>query len=65
MVTANVINTTKEYKWRLECGNKHSEWSTHYEGVLTHKFNGQLYAYATQYWDGVLPTEVVFKIVEQ
>ncbi len=65
MIKANFINTEKEFKWRLEYGVKYSEWCSYYQGILTWKApDGCLYGLATAYWDGTLPIEKPFKIVE-
>ena len=64
-VIAQVINTTKEFKWRLVKGDEHSEWTRHYAGILCHQFkDGKIYCYLTDYWNnGVLPTEQPFEII--
>ncbi len=64
-VKVEVINTAKEHKWRLVSGSEKSEWTGYYEGVLTHRFSdGRLIGYATDYWNGTLPVESPFEIVE-
>ena len=64
-VSVRFINTEREFKWRLEDANEESEWSSHYSGILTHKFkNGRTFAVATYYWESILPIEVPFEIVE-
>lgn len=66
LITIDFINTTKEAKWRMRSpSGETSQWSSYYEGVLTHRFsNGILYGLATDYWDGVLPTWKPFTIHE-
>ncbi len=65
-VTACVVNTAKEFKWRLEIGEEVSEWYQRYSGLLTHKFsNGRTYGFSTQYFEGTaMPIEVPFEIVK-
>jgi hypothetical protein len=64
-VIAQIINTTKEFKWRLVKGKEHSEWTSHYSGICRHKFkDGKTYCYLTAYWDdGILPIETPFEII--
>lgn len=65
-VTVEVIDTAQEFKWRLMFGETAiSPFTSYYEGILTAKWRGVTYAYATDYWNGVLPTEKVFIIKEQ
>jgi hypothetical protein len=61
-IVVDFVNTTKEAKWRLRAGDAASEWDSYYVGVHTFTFKNILYGYATQYWDGVLPTETPFII---
>lgn len=62
-VDAEIINTEKEFKWRLKKGREVSRWSTHYAGVLVHRFsNGEFWALATDYWAGSLPVETPFQL---
>jgi hypothetical protein len=67
-IIVDVVNTKNEYKWRLgqEVNGKikkRTEWTSHYEGILTIELdNGELWGYATDYWNGVLPTEIPFSI---
>lgn len=51
VVKAEVINTLREFSWRLVKGEEKSEWSKHYQGLLTHTFkNGRTFAYATAHY---------------
>lgn len=63
-VTVEIINTETCFQWRMSVGKYSTEWTRHYEGVLTlrSKKTNNLYAYATDYWLGTLPTETIFKI---
>lgn len=59
-VCVEVINTTEEFKWRLVVDSVASEWTKHYQEILTHMG----YAVCTAYWEGSLPIRelVPFKI---
>ncbi len=64
--TAEFINTNTEFKWRIVYGDETSKWSRHYDGLLVYKFSdGRTFGLATQYWEGSLPTEIPFEIIEQ
>jgi hypothetical protein len=61
IVYVDTINTKKEFKWRLRGKDWKTEWTSHYEGVLT---AAEMHiGYASAYWDGVLPIEIPFLIV--
>jgi hypothetical protein len=63
-VIGEVIDSSTEFKWRLTRGAESSIWERYYEGVLVHTFkNGETWAYATDYWSGVLPVYTPFQIV--
>lgn len=63
-VSVEFVDTPKEFKWRLTCGQENSPWSKHYSGLLVHKFiNGRTFAVATDYWSGVLPVQTPFEIL--
>jgi len=64
-IVIDFINTPKEAKWRMRSeSGETSEWSSYYEGILTHKFKNSLtYGLATDYWNGVLPTWKPFIII--
>lgn len=65
MIKAEFINTEKEFKWRLVYGNASSEWYSYYQGLLTWLApNGYLYGLASGYWEGTLPIEKPFQIIE-
>lgn len=55
-----VVNTSREFKWRLIVNSCASDWTKHYQGILTHMG----YAVCTAYWEGSLPIRelVPFKI---
>ena len=58
-----VIDNETEFKIRLVLGEEVSPWFKHYSSVHTHRFaNGELWGVATQYYEGVLPTETPFLI---
>lgn len=58
------INSKTEFKWRLKLGDEYSEYSSHYAGLLVHRFkDGRTFAVATGYWEGTLPVERPFQIV--
>ena len=67
-IIVEIIDSKEELKWRL-CQEVNSKivkwtpWTKYYEGILTIELdNGELWGYATDYWNGVLPTEIPFSI---
>ncbi len=64
-VLAEFVDNSKEFKWRLVKGKEKSKWYKHYEGILTYRFkDGELWGLVTCYWDGTLPSEKPFQIIE-
>jgi hypothetical protein len=62
-VELEVINTEKEFKWRLKKDKEYSPFTSQYDGILSHTFiNGETFYVAMGYWEGVLPIEKPFKI---
>lgn len=63
-VLVEIINTTTKFQWRMRIGKYTTNWTRYNEGVLTMRSpkTDNLYAYATDYWLGTLPTETIFKI---
>lgn len=61
-VTIEVVDTTKEFKFRMVYENEFSEYGS-YTTLLTHIFNGELWGCCSQYYDGVLPIMIPFKII--
>lgn len=59
VVTLEVVNSVKQFKWRIKVKGTWSRWSSHYPGILTHRG----VCYATAYWAGVLPHEQPFMVV--
>jgi hypothetical protein len=59
-----VENTIENFRWKLRSGKYETEWTSHYEGVLVLKTSDGTFGYATDYWNGSLPTEVPFQIIE-
>lgn len=66
-IQVQIEDLKNSYRWRLAYGNQDgwetSEWTSYYEGILKHTFsNGETWYYASDYWNGVLPTEKPFQI---
>lgn len=62
---AEFVNTREEFKWRMKWKNETSPWMDHFASILTCQFsNGETWALATSYWEGALPIEKPFRIVE-
>jgi len=58
VVTVEVVNTKKEFKWRLVVNGKKSDWTSYFQGILS--FEGWMVA--TAYWDGAFKEFVPFRI---
>jgi hypothetical protein len=61
-----VVDTEKEFKWRLVLDDEKSEWYSNYSGILVHIFkDGRKFACTTNYFAPQLP-EIpnCFQIVE-
>lgn len=66
-VTAEVINNSREFKWRLVIGEYSTHWTRTYSSILVIRSQetGKLYGYATDYWSGGgLPIEEPFMITQ-
>lgn len=53
--------------WRLSINEFHTDWTCHYEGlcVIASRVHPAVrFAYATPYWEGTLPVNVVFMIYD-
>lgn len=65
-VESEFSDTIDGLKWRLKKGTESSPWYRLYEGILTYTFkDGTKWGLVTAYWDGTLPAEVPFQIIEQ
>jgi hypothetical protein len=62
VITAEIKNTSKYFRWRLIGPSAKTEWDGDYEGILILKEGTRTFAYATDYWRGILPTEEPFEI---
>ena len=58
IVTVEIIDTEKEFKWRLIVNDNASPWTTYFQGILV--FMG--YGVATDYWNGAFEAMKPFKI---
>lgn len=62
-VVAEIIDSKKEFKWRLSKGKQHSPWFKCYDSILKFTFKeGDTWFLAMCYWEGCFPTETPFQI---
>lgn len=67
-IVAEIENSEEVFRWRLcrqfrEINLLRTGWTSYYEGILSLKVGEHIFAYATDYWKGTLPTEEPFEIV--
>jgi hypothetical protein len=63
-VELQISDTTEHFKWRLVSGEHETQWTGHYEGILTLVVGKRVFGVVTQYFDGDIKAEVPFEIVQ-
>lgn len=65
-IIVEISDTENGYFFRMrDRSYKHTtDWSCYFEGILTLTVGDRMFAYATNYWDSVLPTNEPFEIVK-